>query len=53
MENYEWEMGVSDVGTVVEIGEGMGLMEGLKDVMGGEVIELKSGVVGLGEKLEE
>ncbi|MCD8890005.1 F0F1 ATP synthase subunit alpha [Staphylococcus arlettae] len=53
IENYESEMSVTDVGTVLQIGDGIALIHGLNDVMAGELIEFKSGVRGLAQNLEE
>ncbi|MDW8544724.1 F0F1 ATP synthase subunit alpha [Staphylococcus pseudoxylosus] len=53
IENYESEMAVTDVGTVLQIGDGIALIHGLNDVMAGELIEFKSGVLGLAQNLEE
>ncbi|RIM41899.1 F0F1 ATP synthase subunit alpha, partial [Staphylococcus cohnii] len=40
-------------GTVLQIGDGIALIHGLNDVMAGELIEFKSGVLGLAQNLEE
>lgn len=53
IENYESGMAVTDVGTVLQIGDGIALIHGLNDVMAGELIEFKSGVLGLAQNLEE
>ena len=53
IENYESEMSVTDVGTVLQIGDGIALIHGLNDVMAGEPVEFKSGVLGLAQNLEE
>lgn len=53
IESYESEMAVTDVGTVLQIGDGIALIHGLNDVMAGELIEFKSGVLGLAQNLEE
>ncbi|MEJ7474359.1 F0F1 ATP synthase subunit alpha [Staphylococcus saprophyticus] len=53
IENYESEMAVTDVGTVLQIGDGIALIHGLNDIMAGELIEFKSGVLGLAQNLEE
>lgn len=53
IEKYESEMAVTDVGTVLQIGDGIALIHGLNDVMAGELIEFKSGVLGLAQNLEE
>lgn len=53
IENYESEMSVTDVGTVLQIGDGIALIHGLNDVMAGELIEFNTGVLGLAQNLEE
>ncbi|MDT3959230.1 F0F1 ATP synthase subunit alpha [Staphylococcus kloosii] len=53
IENYESEMSVTDIGTVLQIGDGIALIHGLNDVMAGELIEFKTGVLGLAQNLEE
>lgn len=53
IENYESEMSVADVGTVLQIGDGIALIHGLNDVMAGELVEFHNGVLGLAQNLEE
>lgn len=53
IENYESEMSVTDVGTVLQIGDGIALIHGLNDVMAGELVEFQNGVLGLAQNLEE
>lgn len=53
IENYESEMFVTDVGTVLQIGDGIALIHGLNDVMAGELVEFHNGVLGLAQNLEE
>ncbi|EKU47161.1 F0F1 ATP synthase subunit alpha [Staphylococcus massiliensis] len=53
IENYESEMSVTDVGTVIQIGDGIALVHGLNDVMAGELVEFHNGVLGLAQNLEE
>ncbi len=51
--NYEADMKVTDVGTVIEVGDGIALAHGLEDAMAGELLEFPSGVLGLAQNLEE
>ncbi|MCJ0910891.1 F0F1 ATP synthase subunit alpha [Mammaliicoccus sciuri] len=51
--NYESEMSVTDVGTVIQVGDGIALAHGLNDVMAGELLEFHTGVLGLAQNLEE
>lgn len=53
IENYEADMKVSDVGTVIQVGDGIALAHGLSDAMAGELLEFPSGVLGLAQSLEE
>lgn len=53
IENYESEMSVTDVGTVLQIGDGIALIHGLYDCMAGELVEFSNGVLGLAQNLEE
>lgn len=53
IENYESKMSVTDVGTVLQIGDGIALIHGLNDVMAGELVEFHNGVLGLAQNLEE
>ncbi|WP_414042296.1 F0F1 ATP synthase subunit alpha [Macrococcus animalis] len=51
--NYESGMTVTDVGTVIQVGDGIALVHGLNNVMAGELVEFGSGVLGLAQNLEE
>ncbi|MFD2683233.1 F0F1 ATP synthase subunit alpha [Bacillus seohaeanensis] len=53
IENYQSEMKVSDVGTVIEIGDGIARAHGLDNVMAGELVEFSNGVMGMAQNLEE
>jgi len=53
IENYQAEIKVSDVGTVVEIGDGIARVHGLDNVMSNELVEFSNGVMGLAQNLEE
>ena len=46
-------MSVTDVGTVLQIGDGIALIHGLNDCMAGELVEFSNGVLGLAQNLEE
>ena len=52
IENYQSEMEVSDVGTVIPIGDGIARAHGLDDVMAGELLEFSNGVMGMAQNLE-
>ncbi|SDJ28296.1 F0F1 ATP synthase subunit alpha [Salimicrobium halophilum] len=53
IENYEADMEVNDVGTVIEVGDGIARAHGLDNVMAGELVEFQNGVMGLAQNLEE
>lgn len=53
IENYQSEIEVSDVGTVIRVGDGIALAHGLDNVMAGELVEFSNGVMGLAQNLEE
>lgn len=53
IENYESGMTVTDVGTVIQVGDGIALVHGLNNVMAGELVEFHNGVLGLAQNLEE
>ena len=46
IEGFEQQLQVSDVGTVVEVGDGIARIYGLKNAMAGELLEFESGVMG-------
>ena len=53
IEDYNVEMNVDDVGTVLEVGDGIAHIYGLDKVMSGELLELPNDVYGLAMNLEE
>lgn len=53
IENYQSEIEVSDVGTVIQVGDGIARAHGLDNVMAGELVEFSNGVIGLAQNLEE
>ncbi|CAM3838428.1 F0F1 ATP synthase subunit alpha [Mesobacillus zeae] len=53
IENYQAEIQVSDVGTVIQIGDGIARAHGLDNVMAGELVEFSNGVMGMAQNLEE
>lgn len=53
IENYQAEMDVLDVGTVIEVGDGIARVHGLDRVMSNELVEFSNGVMGLAQNLEE
>ncbi|WP_018930778.1 F0F1 ATP synthase subunit alpha [Gracilibacillus lacisalsi] len=53
IESYDSDIEVSDVGTVIEIGDGIARAHGLDNVMSGELVEFSNGVMGMAQNLEE
>ena len=53
IENYQAEIQVTDVGTVISIGDGIARVHGLDNVMAGELVEFSNGVMGMAQNLEE
>ncbi|MFD2629352.1 F0F1 ATP synthase subunit alpha [Oceanobacillus kapialis] len=53
IENFDSDIEVSDVGTVIEIGDGIARAHGLDNVMAGELLEFSNGVMGMAQNLEE
>src|SRR6266576_1859298 len=53
IENYETTMDVSEVGSVISVGDGISRVYGLERVMAGELVELPHGVAGIAMNLEE
>jgi len=53
IENYKSDMQVVDVGTVIQVGDGIARAHGLENVMSGELLEFSNGVVGMALNLEE
>src|SRR6516162_2362168 len=53
IENYERAIDVSEVGSVISVGDGIARIHGLEKVMAGELIEFPHGVSGIAMNLEE
>ena len=53
IEQYESQLDVREVGTVLEVGDGIARVYGLSGVMASEMVEFPSGVHGLAFNLEE
>src|SRR5581483_10199365 len=53
IENYDRAIDVSEVGTVISVGDGIARIHGLEKVMAGELIEFGHGVSGIAMNLEE
>ncbi len=53
IETFQSQMDVREVGTVLEVSDGIARVYGLSGVMAGEMVQFKSGVIGLAFNLEE
>src|SRR5262245_21373374 len=53
IEGYRADVEVSEVGTVVSVGDGIARVYGLENAMAGELLEFPHGVMGLALNLEE
>ncbi|MDY8022619.1 F0F1 ATP synthase subunit alpha [Paenibacillus polymyxa] len=53
IEQYKNDIEVVEVGTVVELGDGIARVYGLEKVMAGELVEFETGVLGLALNVEE
>ncbi len=53
IENYHSEIQQSEVGTVIQVGDGIARVHGLDNVMSGELVEFSNGVMGMAQNLEE
>src|SRR6476661_10209523 len=53
IENFDASMTVTEVGTVIKIGDGIAELHGLEKVMAGELLEFPHSVRGLALNLEE
>jgi len=53
IENYQPELGISEVGNVIESGDGIARVSGLKNVKSQELVQFDNGVLGIAFNLEE
>lgn len=53
IENYDNGVEASDIGTVIEVGDGIAQVYGLKNAMVNELLEFPGGVQGMAQNLEE
>ncbi|MCW6036102.1 F0F1 ATP synthase subunit alpha [Spirulina subsalsa FACHB-351] len=53
IESYDQDVQVSNVGTVLQVGDGIARIYGLEKVMAGELVEFEDGTVGIALNLEE
>jgi F-type H+/Na+-transporting ATPase subunit alpha len=53
IEQYDQDVKVSNVGTVLQVGDGIARVYGLDNVMASELLEFEDGTVGIAQNLEE
>ena len=53
VEQFESQLDVREVGTVLEVGDGIARVHGLSGIMAGEMVEFPGGINGLAFNLEE
>ncbi len=53
IKNYASDLTMEDVGTVIEVGDGIARVYGLQNAKAGELIEFSEGVYGMAQNLEE
>ena len=53
IESFDQKVGVSEVGTVIEVGDGIARIYGLRGAMAGELLEFQNGTMGQVFNLEE
>ncbi|AEF95449.1 ATP synthase subunit alpha [Desulfotomaculum nigrificans CO-1-SRB] len=53
IDKYEAQLEVSDVGTVIQVGDGIARVYGLEDCMASELLEFPGGTMGMALNLEE
>ena len=53
IENFDTQIEINDVGTVIEVGDGIARAHGLDSVMAGELVEFSNGVIGMAQNLKK
>ena len=53
IKGYSAKLDVSEVGTVIQVGDGIARVYGLDNAMSGELLEFENGVYGMAQNLEE
>jgi len=53
IESYSQDVQISNVGTVLQVGDGIALIYGLEQAMAGELLEFEDGTIGIALNLEE
>ncbi|SFQ27666.1 F0F1 ATP synthase subunit alpha [Salibacterium halotolerans] len=53
IENFQSDVQANEIGTVIQVGDGIARAHGLENVMAGELLEFANGVMGMAQNLEE
>lgn len=53
IENYKNTLDIANVGTVIEVGDGIAIIYGLREAIAGELLEFSNGTIGMVLNLEE
>lgn len=53
IKGYSAKLDVSEVGTVIQVGDGIARVYGLDNAMSGELLEFENGIYGMAQNLEE
>ncbi len=53
IKGYQAKLDVSEVGTVIQVGDGIARVYGLDNAMSGELLEFDNGIMGMAQNLEE
>lgn len=53
IENYKNTLDIANVGTVIEVGDGIAIIYGLREAIAGELLEFSNGTIGMILNLEE
>lgn len=53
IERYDDDISTSEVGTIIEVGDGIARLYGLDNCMAGELLEFENGIYGMAQNLEE
>ena len=53
IDKYDDDISTSEVGTIIEVGDGIARLYGLDNCMAGELLEFENGVYAMAQNLEE
>lgn len=52
IKNYKKELKIVNVGTVIQVGDGIARIYGLEKVMAGELVEFEEGTIGIAGRVK-